>query len=110
MTGRLLLAACVRSVAYRYPHDSDEALPGAGARPETYHYRPPVPFSPVVLLKAIDCYEYQSCEHPQWRTSDARAICAALRHRLIGELPGYSAAPWGIEDDARAELMDSPKR
>ena len=50
--------------------------------------------------KAIDCYEYQSCEHAGWPRSEARALCAALRHRLIGELPGYDAAPWGIEDAA----------
>ncbi|HKS21852.1 MAG TPA: hypothetical protein VJZ76_03555 [Thermoanaerobaculia bacterium] len=101
-TGRLLLATCVASVASRYAHKADKLLPGARVRPQMYLYLPPAAFSPVELLKAIDCYEYQSCEYAGWPRSEARALCAALRHRLIRELPGYHAAPWGIEDDARA--------
>jgi hypothetical protein len=49
---------------------------------ETYVYSPlwPRHWKPVEVLKAIDCYEYQSCEHLE---------C------MISELPGYDAAPWG---------------
>ena len=53
----------------------------------------------VRVLKAIDCYEYQSCEHGDWRTSEAREFCRMLRNSLISRLPGYDAAPWGIEDE-----------
>jgi hypothetical protein len=99
--GRILLRECVESVRYRYSDDTDETLPGSSARPETYYYRPPAEFPPIVLLKAVDCYEYQSCEHPGWRKSEAFAICNALRDRLLVKLPGYDAAPWGIEDEER---------
>lgn len=51
---------------------------------------------PVVILKAIDCYEYQSCEHPGWEASEAFAFCQALRRRMIRRLPGYDDAPWEI--------------
>lgn len=51
---------------------------------------------PVVILKLIDCYEYQSCEHDGWATSKAKAFCDALRSRAINKLPGYDAAPWGL--------------
>jgi len=51
------------------------------------------------LLKAIECYEYQSCEHGGWEESHARRMCEALRRALISRLPGYSEAPWCIEDD-----------
>jgi hypothetical protein len=51
---------------------------------------------PVVILKAIACYEYQSCEHPGWTTSEAHAFCEALRRRMIHHLPGYEEAPWEI--------------
>lgn len=51
------------------------------------------------VLKAIACYEYQSCEHDGWHTSKARALVKSLRERLINDLPGYDEAPgWSIED------------
>ena len=79
-----------RSVDHRYDEATDR---------EVYRYRHSdrLPSDPVVLLKALDCYEYQSCEHPEWETSEARAFCEALRSRLIHRLPGYDAAPWGID-------------
>ena len=105
--GRVLLAECVKSVAYRYSDDTDETLPGSDARPHRYRYRPPTELPIVTLLKAIDCYEYQSCEHPGWRKSEAFALCQALRDRLVHELPGYDDAPWGIDDELREELSVS---
>lgn len=99
--GRILLSECVKSVRYRYPDDTDATLPGSSARPETYYYRQPAQFPVIVLIKAIDCYEYQSCEHPGWRKSEAFAICNALRDRLLVQLPGWDVAPWGIEDQER---------
>lgn len=52
--------------------------------------------SPVEALKAIDCYIYQSCEHDGWEASLAHSFCLTLQSRLIGMLPGYDDAPWGI--------------
>ena len=46
-------------------------------------------FDPVKILAAINCYEYQACEHPEWKTSEARDFCEALRDRMIRMLPGY---------------------
>lgn len=65
----------------------------------TYTYSPKRGFEPVAVLKAIDCYEYQSCEHGGWDTSEARAFCDALRRRMIQLLPGYNDAAWSIDDD-----------
>ena len=53
----------------------------------------------VVTLKAIDCYEYQSCEFDGWASSSARAFCDRLRRSLIATLPGYAAAPWSWTDE-----------
>jgi hypothetical protein len=53
---------------------------------------------PVIVLKAIACLEYQSCEHPDWPTSQARQFCQELRERCIDRLPGYEQAPWGLSD------------
>jgi len=98
-TGRMLLGENITSVSFRYPNDTLDELPGQqrNTTVDAYRYHDPGVFSPVVILKAIDCYEYQSCEHPGWRYSQAYAFCDALRSRLIGELPGYDEAPWGID-------------
>ncbi len=51
----------------------------------------------VQVLKLIDCYEYQSCEHPEWKHSEARIFCDALRRLMIGNLPGYEEAAWSMD-------------
>ncbi len=53
---------------------------------------------PVQVLKALECYEHQSCEHPGWESSSARAWCDSLRQQAIAHLPGYDAAAWAIGD------------
>jgi len=102
--GSMIWWECVRSVAYRYPDLSVDELPDCG----NYKYRrpwgserPPV----VAILKAISCYEYQSCEHPEWKTSEAHSFCAALRDRMIDELPGYEDANWGPPAECMAEQV-----
>lgn len=72
---------------------------------------------PIVVLKAIACFNYQSCEHPGWPDSRAHDLMVALhtavldRHPELGErvngrfgetsryttLPAWDSAPWGIE-------------
>lgn len=53
--------------------------------------------SPVAILKAIQSYGYQSCEHDEWRGSDAFAFCEALTDTLIHRLKGYDEAEtWAI--------------
>jgi hypothetical protein len=95
--GRALWAECIRSVSHRYPGERPDALPGpsGGGELESYRFRP-CPLPAVVVLKAIRCYEYQSCEHPEWEASPACEFCADLRLAWIPQLPGYDEAPWGI--------------
>ena len=104
--GRLLWWECVRSVGYRYPSRDGDAelarLPGYGytlADYEGYRFneRAIGRLSGVETLKALDCYEYQSCEHPGWRTSEAKKVCDWLRGKLVASLPGYDEAAWSIE-------------
>lgn len=88
--GAMLMQACVASVDYRYGETNQIPF---------YRHTFRLPRPAVAVLKLIDCYEYQSCERPDWPTSEAHAYCAALRNRLIGQLPGYDAAPWAIGED-----------
>lgn len=86
--GQMLLSENHKSVNHRYSESDDES--------RLYRYSPRLQRPAVEILKLIDCYEYQSCEHPGWKKSEARKFCDVLRGKLIGQLPGYSDAKWSI--------------
>lgn len=100
--GQMLWMENHRSVSYRYPDSVGQDLPGpAGltlADIEAYRFTSSHQLSAVEALKAISCYEYQACETPDWKESEAYKFCDSLRGMLISVLPGYAAAAWGIED------------
>lgn len=100
----------VASLRYRYPsHDNPDyvgkSCPHAKART----------FDPAAIVKACDCYAYQACEHPGWRTSDAFIFTTTIRAaamKLSGwrgrdpaerggpiepDMPGYEEAAWGLD-------------
>ncbi|MGW4527793.1 hypothetical protein [Amycolatopsis sp. NPDC004378] len=97
------------SVNYRY----DENTPTPRYQLRTTE----ATLDPVVVLKALRCFDYQSCEHPGWTDSDANKLMEALhaaildRHPDLGErvngpfgqthryttLPAWDSAPWGID-------------
>lgn len=98
--GRMLWRENVRSLMARYPGHADEWADAMRAA-DAYVFPGEDRVERLDLageLKAIDCLEYQSCEHRGWRTSEARAFCDALRRRLVALLPGYDAAEWGVRD------------
>lgn len=99
--GRMLWLENLASIAARYPEDKSGDRPGPCDLTDddiaAYTYSLQTPYrEPVMILKALDCYEYQSCEHPGWKTSEAWHFCQALRHQMIGCLPGYDDADWEI--------------
>lgn len=85
--GAMLAAENRRSVDHRYDESELE---------DFYTFRHYDGTEAVQTLKAIACYEYQSCEHPEWEQSEAHAFCEALRHKAIAGLRGYDAAHWEI--------------
>lgn len=94
--GQVLVDENIASVRARYPSKPCED--------REFVYNPsfvglPKATDPVQVLKALDCYEYQSCEHAGWRSSEARAFVRFLRKAAIGALPGYDEAEWAIDDD-----------
>lgn len=91
--GRMLVAENLKSMKHRYPQLTRQertAVYGGYTDPERR-------YTPVELLKALGSYEYQSCEHNEWPTSEAYAFCDALRRSLITRLPGWQeAGTWAI--------------
>ncbi len=95
--GRMLWWENLRSVGYRYPNGELPAPDGMLAELDTYTFnRLSGTPDPVVVLSAIACYEYQTCEHPGWHGSEAQAFCSALKERCIRRLPGWDDAPWEV--------------
>lgn len=88
--GQLLMDENVRSVRYRYERDTFEELPGPVDKSGIlayHHIELDLPFDPIVLLKQIDCYAYQTCECPDWLTTDAYAFCQVVRTLAETKLP-----------------------
>ncbi|HEY3478495.1 MAG TPA: hypothetical protein VGL02_06290 [Streptomyces sp.] len=106
------------SVNYRY-----------GENTETPRYQlrtTEATLDPIVVLKALRCFNYQSCEHPGWTASTACQLMESLHaaileqnpdlgervHGPYGEthryttLPAWDNAPWGI--DRLEDAVPSP--
>lgn len=104
--GDMLVEENLSSIHYRYPDtvENPEDTPGPLEQYWLEDYKFPVSKIEQLRMtipqafKAIDCYEYQSCEHPQWKTSQAHDFCQQFRKALIGSIPGYNSAEWGIDD------------
>ena len=88
--GAALLAENQASVNHRYTNHP------AQNEPYVHPTRPSAAPDPVQTLKAVSCYEYQSCEHPAWEESAAYRFCQDLTSASISRLPGYDEAEWEI--------------
>ena len=106
IAGRYLWCMNVRSVLYRYPSDTVDTIPGyspdylAGM---VYQPMPAYDFAPVrldraehgavlaersarVVLGAIHCYRYQSCELPEWDGTPADRFTLTLAYDVSSAL------------------------
>lgn len=98
----------VRSVAYRYP-DSGDDLPGmigfTSELPDhTLWIHLPwnhLDFPPGKVLAALACLEYQSCETPDYRETQAFDYLEAIRRDAIRRVDGYDGT-WEIQAPAHA--------
>lgn len=98
--GAGLMRENIASVTHRYP-DGDLPGPIPTPDPSAYSFMPvrPSTITAVQVLKAIACYEYQSCEHPGWRDSAAYDFCRRLENAVINRLPGYDDAKWELSTE-----------
>lgn len=94
--GRLLWRENALSVAHRYREGVDEALMSSYAFSRFTAEAGVTKLDVVGMMKTIQCYEYQACDHPGWEHSQAKRFCRDLKEALISCLPGYGDAPWGI--------------
>jgi hypothetical protein len=68
-----------------------------------YEYDPlPGDPAPLVVLRLIDNYVYQTGGEPEdWRPTEAFGFVDMLRRVAIGKLPGYADLPWCFAEDDR---------
>lgn len=89
--GRDLLHENSKSVAYRYNEEVDNGW-------ADYNFEPVkndlTVLSPVQLIKLCDCLDHQSCEHPEWDESPAKATLTKIRETAINALSGMEDAVW----------------
>ena len=98
-----------KSVRFRYVDSKPEEM-----LPNTIPaYFPVVDASmirPVWVMKAIQSYRYQSCEHPTWEQSEAFAFCESLEQAMIHALPEYDDAPTWCFDRTSYQRWIAEKR
>jgi hypothetical protein len=85
--GDLLLQANLDSVNFRYREKEKASF--------TFK-RDLEKLSPVALIKAVHCLNYQSCEVDGWIGSDAFLILCAIEKMATQKLQGYEDAEWGL--------------
>ena len=86
--GQILVDENYKSINYRYEEDE-----------EHYKYKFNLSlknYSPVQIIKACDCYDYQACETPDYDKSVAYKLIDTIRARAINSLDGYEKAEWEI--------------
>lgn len=101
--GLMLWTENVRSVVHRYnlsgtpeQHDLVRAL-------STYQFKMHTGIRAAAAASALTCYDYQSCECPDYEETLAALFVRRLR-AAVGDRPrGYDAEPWGYDTEAEVE-------
>jgi hypothetical protein len=95
-TGKMLWAENHKSIRYRY---------GSKERTPEYHYSRLGIKSLMdadghigrgTLAKQVSCYDYQTCEHPEYYTSQAHSAMLGICMSLLHKVEGYGEADWGV--------------
>jgi hypothetical protein len=90
-TFAVLVAENRASLMARYEtDDSDYELEYRRKRPSDDFAKP------IAIIKLIQSYSYQSCEHDGWEASEAHRWVASLEHGLLMKIPGYEQAEWAV--------------
>ena len=96
--GRTLLRENIASVVHRYRLcGTDEAFEYLRDLVRyNFTFYPAV--RPSAVAQAVECYDYQSCEHDGYETSAAAFFVSQLKTALGGQ-QGSDADPWGFDSE-----------
>jgi len=85
--GQMLLNENYRSVNFRYSEE---------IKAPNYEFEYSIGFSPIEIIKACHCFNYQSCETDDYYDSLSYKFIKTLIETMIMILPGYNNADWEI--------------
>lgn len=86
--GQIIVDENFRSFNYRY----QEKYP-----PHTYKWEHPIrEYTPIEIIKAAQCADYQLCENRDYDDSEAAGIIYRIKIHAISCLHGYEEAAWEI--------------
>ena len=118
--GSILMSENVDSVVYRYSDREFEDFLSVDfdSRDRQLNYTyvgSPIPLEPIMVLKAIASYQYQSCEHPAWDKSFAKAFTDAIAKRyeamlppeMMMEVPAYGSTMVAYRDSQEWDDADT---
>lgn len=108
VVGSILKTANYESVNYRYQEQTPcepYKYNGNGIAP--YLGGVVIPWGQV--LQSVRCYEYQSCEHPEWEQSLAKAICRAITHKVCQRIASEADSEWVWTREHAEEIMETIK-
>ena len=97
---KAMAKANIKSVDHRYPDNADKLadklfIQACGS--EAGQFGKHKQYTPVEIIKAAQCLDYQSCEHDEWEQSNVKALLDHVISKATTMLPGYNDAPWGID-------------
>jgi hypothetical protein len=97
--GRKLMVANIESVCARYREKPEKY---AAEADYTFHFPKGPRLTPVEVLKACECFDYQACEVEGYDRSPAHHYIACIRGMAMSQLPGWQSAAWEITADEKA--------
>jgi hypothetical protein len=108
--GLLLWAENIRSVIYRYRLDGTEEETGYLQTLAEYHFRFYPGVRAAAAQKALDCFDYQACECPDYQTTAAAFVVKQLEAALgARDEAAYEREPWGFDtSEAVIAAQDVP--
>ena len=100
--GNMLWQENINSVRSRYKAATSNKMPRPSG--ETFVFGDDdvrvrfTEYNPSQILKSCHCYEDQSCEHEDWKTSEAHSFIRALEYQAMRHVAGYEEAKWGAPE------------
>ena len=100
--GKTLFDENLRSVNHRYPQDAKGRQPKF--RLHTDAEMAAAAADPVVILKLVNCLDYQSCETDDYKKTPAYKLLESIKSAAISKLAGYENAPWGVSNMSEMQI------
>lgn len=62
-------------------------------------------FTPVQVIKAANCFDYQTCEIDAYEDLWVSKLLNSIVNNAIHDLPGYDKAKWGAPEAIKGQVL-----